>query len=121
MNKNYSSTASKPINIRWISHTEKICIVSYYIQFSTDIKMYKNKIVLLARAFGISGLTVGGFISTNLNFFQTKCPLILDKKLLLFWQSNINIWLKIAFSDRKINLIFCISIKHKNKNNHVCR
>ena len=35
------------------SHTEKSCIVSYYIQFSTNTKCTP---VLLARAFGISGL-----------------------------------------------------------------
>ena len=37
-----------------LRHTEKICIASYYIQFSTNIKMYKP--ILLARAFGISGV-----------------------------------------------------------------
>ena len=31
--------ASKPINIRWISHTEKSCITSYYRQFFTKIKI----------------------------------------------------------------------------------
>ena len=38
-----------------LSLTEKSCIVSYYIQFSTSIKMYNYNIktVLFARAFGI--------------------------------------------------------------------
>ena len=42
-----------------LSHTEKSSIVSYYIQFFMNMKMYnhKNKTSFLARAFGISGLT----------------------------------------------------------------
>ena len=27
-----------------VSHTEKLCLASYYIQFSTNVKMYNQKI-----------------------------------------------------------------------------
>ena len=42
--KCFSSITSKPINIRWIrigsiSHTEKLCFVSYFIRFSTNINV----------------------------------------------------------------------------------
>ncbi len=53
----------KPLNIRWIgtgslSNTKKLCIVSYYRQFSTNIKILIIKLptVLLALVFGLSGL-----------------------------------------------------------------
>ena len=41
-----------------LSNTEKLCIASYYIQFSMNIKMNHHKIntSLIARAFGTSGL-----------------------------------------------------------------
>ena len=42
-----------------IIHTKKLCLASYYNQFSKNIKMYNHKIKtsVFARAFGISGLT----------------------------------------------------------------
>ncbi len=43
---NYSSMASKPITIRWISQTEKACIASNYRQFSTNIKIKIIKLTL---------------------------------------------------------------------------
>ena len=55
--KTFSSMLLKPINIRWIrtgSQVKKSCITSYYRQFATNIKLI---LVLLARAFGPSGLT----------------------------------------------------------------
>ena len=41
-----------------LSQTEKLCIASYYIQFSTNIKMYNLKIktIFLAYSSGISRL-----------------------------------------------------------------
>ena len=44
-----------------LCHAEKICIASYYIQFSNNIKMYNHNIKkdhFLARAFGILGLVL---------------------------------------------------------------
>ena len=49
------STGLEPV----LSHTEKSCIASYYTQFSTNIKIkiIRFKPFLLARLFGLSGLT----------------------------------------------------------------
>ena len=73
--------------------------------------MYKNNIkktVFLAvpSVYGIRGLQFEDSYQPTLISFKQTVPLFLTKKILLFWQSNINVWLKIAFSDRKINLFF---------------
>ena len=65
LNKSRFSIASKPINTRWIrTGSPPYCkpfIAPYYSKFSTNIKILlkvKKLIpVLLARAFGSSGLT----------------------------------------------------------------
>ena len=45
--KTFSSMALKPINIRWIRTSSvpywKLCMLSYYIQFSSIIKLYNHK------------------------------------------------------------------------------
>ena len=47
-----------------LRHTEKLCLASYDIQFSTNIKMYNHKIKtsFLACDFGISGQKKLAFI-----------------------------------------------------------
>ena len=67
--------ASKPITIQGLelvlSHTEKLCIGSYYRQFSTNIKikLIKSIPVLLARAFGPSGQS--GIATFNVFGYET--------------------------------------------------
>ena len=72
--KIFSSMALKPINIRWIKigirQYWKSCIASYYRQFfkNIKIKIIKSILLLLARAFGPSGITKLVLISHFFHF-----------------------------------------------------
>ena len=80
--------ASKSINIRWIgtgSHPYwKLCIASYYIQISTNIKIYNHKI----KFFGVSGLKTG-FNFVFVHFYIRGKLFKIQLLSLSEWMSNV--------------------------------